>query len=297
LDLTYVGQKGTHLQMNNQNINQVPDQDLGPGNLQLLRPYPNLGNVNLSFLPVGNSIFNSIQVKMERRLSRGLNLLAWYTFQKSIDDASADMSTGAIGTTALQDNYNFRAERSISTFDRPQNLVASALYELPFGKNQRFLGQGGALAAIVGGWHANALLTLRSGLPLSMACSVNNTGSLGGGCRPNRLSSGVLSGSAQSVSEWFNVAAFQLPPNYQFGNDSRTEPALRGPGTATLDLALFRAINVTERMVLQIRAEAFNSLNRTNLDPPATTIGALGAGVITTAESPRILQLGARISF
>ncbi len=128
-----------------------------------------------------------------------------------------------------------------------------------------------------------------------MTCSANNTGSLGGGCRPNRLADGNL--ATPTIHEWFNVAAFQNPAKYHFGNDSRTEPDVRGPGTATLDLALFRSINLTERLNLQIRAEAFNSLNRTNLDPPATAIGAATAGIITTAEPPRIIQLGARISF
>ncbi len=139
LDATYVGQKGTHLQLGAENINQVFAQQLGPGNAQLLRPYPNLGDVNAALLPVSNSTFHSLQLKAERRLAGGLNLLAWYTLQKSIDDASADMSTGAIGTTSLQDNHNLHAERSISTFDRTHNFVTSALYELPFGKNQRFL--------------------------------------------------------------------------------------------------------------------------------------------------------------
>lgn len=297
LDATYVGQKGIHLQVNAQNVNQVFAQNLGPGNAQLLRPYPALGDVNLAFLPVANSMFHSLQLKVERRLSGGLNLLSWYTLQKSIDNSSADMSTGAIGVITVQDNHNFRAERSLSTFDRTHNFVTSALYELPFGKNQKFLSGGGILAAIPGGWHTNALATIRGGLPLSMTCSANTTGSLGGGCRPNRLSDGNLSGSAQSIRQWFNIAAFQNPAQFRFGNDSRTEPDLRGPGVVTVDLALFRSVEITERINLRIRAEAFNSLNRANFGSPATSIGAAGVGIITTADSPRIIQLGVRISF
>jgi hypothetical protein len=130
-----------------------------------------------------------------------------------------------------------------------------------------------------------------------MGTAQNNTGSLGGGSRPNRLRSGKLPDEERSISRWFDTAAYAVPPQFQFGNTSRTEPDVRGPGTAQLDFSLFRNISIRERVNFQIRAEAFNALNRVNFDGPNTTIGAAAAGTITSAGDARIIQLGARFTF
>ena len=296
-ELTYVSQKGTRLPVAGVELNQVPTALLGPGNAQLRRPYPNLNSVNSPYKPVGNSIYHALQMKLEHRFASGLNLLGWYSFGKSIDDSSGIQGFRTIGTLSVQDNYNLRAERSLSTYDRPHTAVMTAVYELPFGAGKPFAGGNKALSAVVGGWQVNGILTLRSGVPLSMGTSQNNTGSLGGGSRPNRLRSGQLPESERSVARWFDTSAYAAPPQFQFGNTSRTEPNVRGPGTAALDFSLFRNIRVGERVNFQIRAEAFNALNRVNLNDPNTSIGSPAVGTITASNDARIVQLGARFTF
>jgi hypothetical protein len=297
IELTYVGQKGTRLPIAGRELNQVRAELLGPGNAQSRRPYPNLNSVNYPFEPAGNSLYHAIQLKFEHRFSSGLNFLGWYSIGKSIDDSSGIFAFRTIGTLSIQDNYNLRAERSISTFDRPQTAVLTGVYELPFGRGKRFGSGNRALSIIAGGWQLNGILTLRSGVPLSTGTAQNNTGSLGGGSRPNRLRSGLLAEEERSIDRWFDTAAYTLPPQFQFGNTSRTEPDVRSPGTAQLDFSLFRNIAVGERVNFQIRAEAFNALNRVNFSGPNTTIGAAAAGTITAADNARILQLGARLTF
>jgi hypothetical protein len=296
-EVTYVGQKGTRLPISGRELNQVPAELLGPGNAQLRRPYPNLNSVSYPYQPVGNSIYHAIQVKAERRFAAGLNLLGWYSFGKSIDDSSGIFAFRTIGTLSVQNHYNLRAERSISTFDRSQTAVITGVYELPFGRGKRFAADNRVLSAIVGGWQVNGIATFRSGVPLSMGTSQNLTGSLGGGSRPNRLRSGKLPESERTIARWFDVSAYVPPPQFQFGNTSRTEPDVRGPGTAQVDFSLFRNIRFAEEVNFQIRAEAFNALNRVNFSDPNTSIGSPGAGIITAAGDARIIQLGARFTF
>jgi hypothetical protein len=297
VEVTYVGQKGTRLPIPSHELNQVPTALLGPGNAQTRRPYPNLNSVSYPDKPIGNSIYHGIHAKLERRFASGLNLLGWYAIGKSIDDASGLFAFRTIGTLGIQDHYNLRAERAISTFDRPQTAAITAVYELPFGRGKAIGGNSRLFSAIAGGWQMNGILTLRSGVPLAMGTSQNLTGSLGGGSRPNRLRSGALPESERSISRWFDPAAFALPAQFTFGNTSRTEPHLRGPGTAQLDFSLYRNIRFVERVNFQIRAEAFNALNRVNFGGPNSTIGGPGVGVITSAGAARILQFGARLSF
>ncbi|MCI0423281.1 MAG: carboxypeptidase regulatory-like domain-containing protein, partial [Acidobacteria bacterium] len=240
---------------------------------------------------------HGLQLKMDHRFSSGLSLLGWYTFQKSIDDASGFAGFRTVGTIGLQDNHNLLAERGISTFDRTHNAVVAGLYELPFGAGKRFASRNKLASAVLGGWQINGILSLRSGVPLSMFTAQNLTGSLGGGSRPNRLRSGKLPESERSILRWFDEGAFAAPPQFQFGNTSRTEPDLRGPGLAQLDFSLFRNVRFGEKTTLQFRAEAFNALNRVNFSVPNTTIGSSAVGIITGAGDARTIQFGARLSF
>ena len=101
-------------------------------------------------------------------------------------------------------------------------MVLTGLYDLPFGKGKALASRGGIVSAVLGGWQLNAILRLRSGVPITMATVQNLTGSLGGGSRPNRLRSGqVPDGQQQSIDRWFDPAAFELPPQFKFGNTSR----------------------------------------------------------------------------
>src|SRR6185437_969554 len=141
--------------------------------INLLRPYPQFPGGYEGFAEfVANSWYNSLQVKYEKRYSKGLNIIASYTFAHQTDDSSAS-SNGWLGNSpSLQDPNNLRGEYSVAATDAVHRLVFSATYELPFGRGKLIGANWGHLAnAIAGGWQVNGYLTLQSGLPLNVYMS------------------------------------------------------------------------------------------------------------------------------
>jgi hypothetical protein len=162
---------------------------------------------------------------------------------------------------------------------------------------------------LISGWGVNGATTFQKGYPLglSMASNTVSTYSLAGTTRPNVVSgckktiSGAVQqrlGDAFSANKYFNTSCFVAPGNFVFGNESRTDNAIRQPGQANGDLALFKDTHITERLVLQLRVESFNLFNRVQFGPPNSSIGSAQQGQITTQiNDPRELQLAGRINF
>ncbi len=257
IDLGYTGTKGNHLQMNYQ-LNQVPREFLGVGSAQAHRPYPNFGAITAAYNPVGNSVYHAMQAKLEHRFARGLSGRASYTFSKSIDDSSGFLAYRTWGSAAIQDNNNLRLERSLSSFNITHNVSGYLAYELPAGKGRRWISHGGVLNALLGGWNLSVVSSVYSGRPLTMRVVTNQTGSLDGGVRPNRLRRGDLAADQRSIYRWFDASAFAAPPAFTFGNDSRTEPKLRTPGVFTFNSGLSKEFRLDEKKKLELRAEGSN---------------------------------------
>ncbi|MBI3679591.1 MAG: TonB-dependent receptor [Acidobacteria bacterium] len=296
LEVGYVGSKGTHLHMGYQ-LNQVPLERLGPGDAQSRRPYPTRGSISAPYTPMGNSSYHSLQVRFERRFARSLALQGAYTWSKSIDDSSGFDSARTNGVTSVQDNFNLRAERSLSGFDKTHNLSYAIVYDLPVGKNRRFLDRGGVLNAALGGWNASVLSTVLSGAPLILGTFTNLTGSLGGGSRPNRLRNGQLTGEDRGLNRWFDASAYASPAPFAFGNTSRTEPSLREPGQFSFDFLLAKEFRVTETKRFEVRAEFFNAANHFNPGAPNATIGHPAVATITAGNAGRTIQLSAKFHY
>jgi hypothetical protein len=159
------------------------------------------------------------------------------------------------------------AEKGLADFDNRKRWVNSLDYELPVGKGRQFLNQGGALNAILGGWHLGGIITLRSGFPFSPAIGFDpsNTGSPGLE-RSNQIGSGAL--PHRSPSLWFNLNDFPVPncPNGCFGNAHKN--VLEGPGETTADLSARKLLNLTERVNLEFCAEFFNAFNHAVFSQP-----------------------------
>jgi hypothetical protein len=125
----------------------------------------------------------------------------------------------------------------------------------------------------------------------------NLTGAIDGSARPNRLRNGALSGSARSIYQWFDPSAFVLPPAFTFGNDSRTEPQMRGPGAFNLNGLLGKEFRIDEKRIVEFRAEFTNALNHFNPGMPNMTVGFAGAGTITSGNSGRSVLLALKLHF
>ena len=327
-DVAYAGSHGLSL-YGDFNINQLPNADLNQGsslnNLvpnpfygiipsgsisgptvrqsQLLLPYPQFTSVTLGNTSYGQSIYHSLQAKLQRRFANGFNLMISYTWSKLIDDVNAT-TTGFPGESfaggGLQNYYNLRNERALATFDTPHYLAVNSVWELPVGRGKRFVNQSRIADIFIGGWQINGLAIFHTGVPLQLYTASNNLFNNGGAQRPNwNGQDPTLSGSIESrLNNYFNTAAFSQPAPFTFGNVARTLGNLRGPGQANLDLSLVKNIPIREQIHLQFRAESFNTLNHPQFDLPNTSIGTSSAGVISDQQNkPRDIQFALKLVF
>lgn len=240
------------------------------------------------------STYNSLQVKVERRLSKGSSFLLAYTFSKSIDDASG-IGTGQ--DDRPQDSYNLRAQRAVSNFDVPHRFVFSATYALPFGKDRAFFSDAPkAIRYLISDFQINTITTLQSGQPFTV--TVGSFDALTGisNRRPNLVGNpneNVPNGFA------FNPAAFQIPQAGFLGNAGRN--IVRGDGYFNADFAVLRNFalpSLGERYTLQFRAEFFNVFNNVNFTAPVTSLSNAAFGrYVSNATSPRVIQFGLKFNF
>lgn len=287
VEIGYVGAKGTRLLMA-RDINQpAPSVAQFP-----LRLNPRFDDINeLESRAASN--FHSLQASVRRSLSRGVSLLASYTYGKSIDDAS-NFFPSAGDANFPQDSRDMRFERARSSFDVRQRLTAAGVWVIPCPMKAR-------ARWLLAGWQVNGIATLQTGRPFTVALpgEVDNSGtgrsSLGFGAndRPNLVGTATLGDPGPEA--WFNTAAFAFPARGTFGNAGRN--ILDGPGLAAVNLSVLKSFEVVEGASLQFRVESFNALNRTNFDQPRNFLGAAGFGSITSAQNPRLVQLGLKLLF
>ncbi len=317
LDVGYVGTRGLKFPAN-RTFNQLPDSALALGNglrtlvanpfygqiaigplaqsklaeAQLLVPYPQYTGVTSDAANWAPSSYNSLQVKLEKRYSSGFTLVASYTYSKMMDLNTGTFSGEALGGGNIQDWNNLASEYSVSSLDQTHRLIVNAVYELPFFRSQQ-----GFLGHVLGGWEAGVLGSYFSGGPLGIVSAVNTTDSQGGGQRPN------WNGQSAAISNptpgaWFNTSVFSAPLPYHFGTAPRTFSGLRSDWTHNIDLSLHKNTNLTERLALQFRIEAFNLTNSPVFAPPNSTFGSPSFGTVSSqANQPRILQLALKLLF
>jgi hypothetical protein len=276
LTVAYVGTAGTHLQAQ-ANINQPV-----PGTTPIVerRPFPLFQSIT-DVENIDTSRYHALQVTAERRVTGNLNFQLAYTYSHTTDYASLDVGSGG---ALFTDSYNLRLDYGNADYNIPQRFVASTTYLLPFHSS-------GRLRPLVQGWQANGILSVYSGIPFSVLAATN-TLNIGSGSRAELIGpgNGSLPSGERSVQEWFNIAAFSTPPTLQFGDAARN--SLQGPPTRQLDFSAFKnfALGEGSPRSLQFRAELFNIFNTPQFNNPGVTIGAPGAGAITSAGSPYTFQ-------
>lgn len=283
LDVAYVGSSGWH-QYRQVNLNQLPVGTLqaNPGvNANALRPY--LGYANISHnVTASNFNYNSLQAQLRKQFSRGGMFSAAYTWSKAITDAS-DWNEGPM------DSYNFKNERGLATYDRRHILVLSYIYPLPFWQQAA----GEWYKRVLGGWQLSGITTLQSGRPLNIGIQGDRAGTGTGGQRPD--ATGDWKEGGKTRDRWFNTAAFALPALGTFGNLGRN--VVIGPGTNNWDVSLQKLFRLDEQKSVEFRAEVYNAPHHFSYFGVATTLGAANFGQVTSANDPRTLQFGLRVSF
>jgi len=279
---------------------------------QLDRPYPQYGQIgSYSGRYEGVSNYQALEVTLRKRISNGGQILGAYTFSKLMSDAETVTTwLEATGSAGFQDYNNLPGEYSLSSFDARQRLVVSYLYPLPIGNGKLLLPHlSGAANALLGGWGLDGIVTFQKGFPLALSVSNNilSTYAFQGTLRPNvvagcgkKIGGSVVSrlGGKGSTSTYFNTSCFTTPNYFTYGNESRTDNSLRGPGIANWDMSLFKNIPIKEHATFDFRAEAFNLFNRAQFGNPNTSLGNTSFGWVTTQlNNPRILQIAGRITF
>ena len=262
----YFGSKGTHLRIS-RNINQPinggarPFTTLSPSSP--IRPGAALNNI-VQIEGSGNSSYNALWLTAEKRLSRGFQFNASYTFSKSIDYNSLN-SQGVI----IQDSYNVRDSRGLSDFDARHRFVLNGLYELPFKGNQ-----------FVEGWQLSSIVQSQSGNPVNIVVNNSTFTGTNNTVRPNVTGPISILGTP---NRWFDISPFIVPVG-RFGSLGRN--VVIGPGFNNVDLSVIKRTQLTERQLIEFRWEVFDLLNHANFGQPGRVVGTTNFGQITNTRFP-----------
>lgn len=291
---TYLGSKGTHMVITPV-INVAPTP--GSGNPQDRAVLPQYGPLEVTG-DWGNSSYNSAQLKIQRRVASGLNFLSSYTWSKSIDYQSAAHGSAQPGE-GIQNGLNFRADRAVSDYDVPQNLVFSGVYELPFGEGKRFaMSQKLLNRYLLSGWRIDGILSLHSGFPVNLYVPFDNantgSGTLGSTERPSLVGQLYPSGFKKTLAQWFNTSAVSVIP-YTYGNLGRN--VLRQDSFKNIDLSFSKQTRITESQHIELRGEFFNLFNHPNFGPPDNNFSDAAFGQVLSASNPRFVQFGLKYVF
>lgn len=268
---------------------------------QALRPFPQYQNISTGPQngdKSGHSSYHALVVKADRRLGGGLTFQWNYALSKLLTDSDTYFANSA---TAAMDHYNRRLEKSIGQYDQTHTFKFSTLYDLPFGKGQKWLTQG-PLSWALGGWRIAAIQVYSSGFPVALAR--NN---------PLPIFNGITRPMIDTYGDWrapikgdkfdpavdrFLKAANQFPaqPSYLFGNETRYNPKLRSFWNRTENISLAKSFRMGEKARVDFRAESFNILNRTIFGTGSTNLNAGNFGIVNSqSNDPRQMQLGLKV--
>jgi hypothetical protein len=286
--ITYVGTRGVHL-FRRYNINTPPPGDT-PFNSRLpyqyFTPSGEQYATNIGYAGAGgSSIYHGLQTELKINFTHTLTGRVNYTWSKEIDDMNV--------WWPLDDRFN-RGEGTSQAPNIPQNFIASLVYQLPFGKGQRWLGAASRPTdLLLGGWQLSTISKLQSGNPLTFNAAYDNLGS-GVTNRANVTCRSVR--TIASVSEWFDTSCFTTPGPFQLGNSGSGK--VHGPGYYNADVSLSKSAPIRESMRISVQLDAFNVTNTPHYSNPDTNLADSNFGSIGgTNGSPRQLQIGAHFTF
>jgi hypothetical protein len=326
-EIAYVGSHIVHVGIPDSNFNQLTATQLSEGpsllqsvnnpyygqipasssiggkkitQAQLEKPYPLFLNVAKYRHNSGQSNYNAVEAKVEERLARGVSFLFAYTHSKLIDDASSVFSTTVLSSPnssslIAADTYRPYLERDSSSGDMPNVASFSGRYDLPAGHGHPFASRGIA-DTLLGGWQLDAMVSLQSGMPVTVTQATNFNSFAGFAIqRPNLVGKPALSPGKRTPARFFNTAAFGIAPQFTIGSASRNP--VRGPAYRDFDLALVKHTTMFHETGMEFRAELFNVTNTPAFSQPNGSFGSAAFGSITsTTTDPRVMQLAIRFT-
>lgn len=281
----------------------APGASTSQTSLNSRRPYDPgaLGTVS-QLVSSPNTAFHSLQISARKPMSKSFSLGGYYMWSKTTITAAG---AGAVGTAGgAQDMNNLWEERGLASTDHAQMASISGIWTLEY-----YRGSNWTAKNILNGWTISPVVSLTSGVPLSMSTGVDNNADGFSTDRPNYVP-GVSPkldphrSRAAVAAAWFNTAAFipngpgvagGIGPG---GADGNVPPnTIRAPGYKDVDLALRRTFSFEHDIKFQVSGEATNAFNMVSLSAPTTTLSSANDGKILSAYTPRLIQLGARLTF
>lgn len=278
---------------------------------QLLRPYPQFGDLLAHQVSAGRAQYHSVVLRLERPIVNGWGGRISYTWSRIKNNIFGERNAFSANSGDLdraQNAYDLDREYSYGLSDTPSRVAFSGTYELPFGKGKSRLSEPGLARVLFGGWALTAVGYWQSGFPVVLRQSLNNSGVFGRIQRPNltgtspETSGGVndhYDPSCGCINNWFNPAAWSPAPAFTFGNAPRTDVRMRTPSQTQTDLA-FQKTEPIGGGNLMVRFEVINAFNSAlfSIGSSFFTFGSSGFGRITgTRGFPRLLQVTLRYSF
>jgi trimeric autotransporter adhesin len=311
IELTYTGTKGTNLDLLRAPNRATPGS---PFNTDISRRIPNV--LGFTYDTFGaSSIYHAGQLLVHRQMSHGLMIEGWYTYSRSIDNASsigggstlavllgavAGGNARAATPVVVQNDNNFRAERGRSSFDVTQAFRSQFSYALPFGPTKTWLHHGWA-SAVLGNLQASGITIINTGMPFTALLSGNLSDNTGTGIvnssRPDQIASADLPRGQRTSAHFFNTAAFTIPPPLQFGDASRN--TITGPGTFVVNFALQKKFKYGEddRIHLDVRWEVQNLTNTASFAGLRNLVDSDMFGHVSAVKPMRTMDLMLRMSF
>ncbi|MEP6912274.1 MAG: TonB-dependent receptor, partial [bacterium] len=297
-EAAYVGNTGRGI-LDRLDLNAATALGAGlPGNDNAARPlfqkYGRSASVT-TWIPVNAHHYNSLQVKVDRRLKRDLLITTSYTLSRAIN---FDDESGNIGTPA-----NISLSRGLAGFNRTHSFVQSFVWGIPFARSTH-----GITRWVLDGWQLSGLFARQSGTPLDITTSGTNLHAPGNTQRANVNGTPTIRGNTGPGQLYFDTSVYSTPAATltsptgvayaPFGTLTRNGSGLTGPSYLNLDASIFKKFKFTERVGGELRADMFNALNHPNFNNPNTSVTSTTFGQINgTASSPRLVRFGVRITF
>jgi hypothetical protein len=284
----YAGSKGDRLAMGRELNPAIYVPGATTATTDQRRPlFPTFGTIT-NIEPTGRSSYHSLQLTLDKRMSRDFSVLASYTLSKNLDHAGENKQTGTTQTNPFDLEYDW----GYANADRRHRFVTSALWQMPGAFANPVIG------ALLNEWSLTGILVLQSGNGLTVTSGVDNARTGTGGQRADINGDPVLPSdrpTEEKILRWFDTTVYSPNALGTFGNSGRN--SLRGPGSKNVDLGLHKSFAISGNTRLQVRIEAFNVFNWVNLGNPNTSQNSANFGRITTAGDPRIMQAALRVSF
>jgi hypothetical protein len=292
MEIAYVGNVARHL-LGEFDLNQptVSDRLANPNSdVNAIRPYLGYAQMH-DRAPLFTNNYNSLQVSISHRSSRGLTLGAAYTWSKDLTTNSNDRGTSA------SNSYNFNHDFGPSSSNTPQMLIVNYVYDLPFFKSQH-----GIEGHVLGGWELSGISSFLSGSSFEVTQPTdpfnvdgpNGLGMIQDGDTSIRPDVVAPIQRTKTQGQWFSTSSFKVASGH-FGTESSNP--LIGPGVQNWDLASIKNVNLGEHLRFQLRGEYFNAFNHTNFSSVDSGIADANFGQVTAAHEPRRIQIGAKLNF